>query len=63
MAQQNKQTNFQQPNPRTTVISVLLFMLVAFFVGNQFMNMQGTTKTDSLITSEFVQAVEQGRVT
>ncbi len=63
MAQQNKQTNFQQPNPRTTVISVLLFMLVAFFVGNQFMNMQGTTKTDNLITSEFVQAVEQGRVT
>ncbi len=63
MAQQNKQTSFQQPNPRTTIISVLLFLLVAFFVGNQFMNMQTTTKTDSLITSEFVQAVEQGRVT
>ena len=63
MTQQNKQTNFQQPNPRTTVISVLLFLLVAFFVGNQFMTMQGATKVDSLITSEFVQAVEQDRVT
>ena len=64
MAQQNnnKQAQFQQPNPRTTIISVILFLLVAFFVGSQFMNMSNTTKTDSLITSEFVQAVEQDRV-
>ena len=69
MAQQNKQQNkqpqFQQPNPRTTIISVALFMIVAFFVGQQFMNMSSSESkpTDSLITSEFVQAVEQDRVT
>ena len=64
MAQQNKQNQFQQPSPRTTIISVLLFMLVAFFVGQQFMNMSSNaTQTDNLITSEFVQAVEQDRVT
>ena len=53
MAQQNnnKQAQFQQPNPRTTIISVILFLLVAFFVGSQFMNMSNTTKTDSLITA------------
>ena len=61
MAQQNKQSQFQQPNPRTTILSVLLFTLVAFFVGQQFMNMSssGATPTDNLITSDFVQAVEQ----
>ena len=65
MAHQNKQSQFQQPNPRTTIISVILFMIVAFFVGQQFMAMSsaGTTQTDRLITSEFVQAVEQDRVT
>ena len=67
MAQDNKNNNkksqFQQPSPRTTIISVVLFLIVAFFVGQQFMNMSSTTQTDGLITSEFVQAVEQGRVT
>ncbi|MBU5405664.1 ATP-dependent zinc metalloprotease FtsH [Paraeggerthella hongkongensis] len=65
MAQQNKQSQFQQPNPRTTVISVILFMIIAFFVGQQFMNMStsGSMPTDRLITSEFVQAVEQDRMT
>ena len=67
MAQDNKNSNkksqFQQPSPRTTIISVVLFLIVAFFVGQQFMNMSSTTQTDSLITSEFVQAVEQDRVT
>ncbi len=52
----------QPPSTRTTIISVVLFMVVAFFVGSQFMNMSNTTQTDSLITSEFVQAVEQDRV-
>ncbi|WP_418762959.1 AAA family ATPase, partial [Enteroscipio rubneri] len=65
MAQQNKQSQFQQPSPRTTIISVVLFMLVAFFVGQQFLNMSsaGAKPTDRLITSEFVQAVEQDRAT
>lgn len=52
----------QPPSTRTTIISVVLFMIVAFFVGSQFMNMSNTTQTDTLITSEFVQAVEQDRV-
>ena len=37
MAQDNKNSNkksqFQQPSPRTTIISVVLFLIVAFFVG------------------------------
>lgn len=69
MAQQNNKNNrppqFQNYNPRTTVISLVLFLIVAFFVGQQFMSMSssGATQTDKLITSEFVQAVEQDRVT
>ncbi|MEG0374999.1 MAG: ATP-dependent zinc metalloprotease FtsH [Raoultibacter sp.] len=53
----------QPPSARTAIISVILFALVALFVGNQFLNMSNTTQTDTLITSEFVQAVEQDRVT
>ena len=55
----------QQPNVRTTIISVLLFLLVALFVSQQLFaaNPQDTKPTDQLITSEFVQAVNQGRVT
>ncbi len=53
-----------QVTPRTTIIAVILFCLVAFFVGSQFVSFgNGNSRpTDSLITSEFVQAVEQGRV-
>ena len=62
----NKKPNpqFQQPNSRTTVITVILFLLVAVFVGSQFMSFSAANSnpTDKLITSEFVQAVEQGRV-
>ena len=35
---------------------------MAFFVGSQMMNLVNTKETDALITSEFVQAVEQDRV-
>ncbi|MEG0096493.1 MAG: ATP-dependent zinc metalloprotease FtsH [Raoultibacter sp.] len=54
-----------QPNPRMTIVSLICFMLIAFFLGSQLMNMMntGTKKTDTLITSEFVQAVNQDRVT
>ena len=60
-----KQPQLQQPNSRTTIISVILFCLVAFFVGGQLFSMSNAqaTQTDSLLTSEFVQAVEQDRVT
>ena len=65
MTQQKKPSSPQQPNPRVTTISVILFLVVAFFVGQQFMVMSNasSTPTDSLITSEFTQAVEQDRVT
>ena len=65
MTQQKKPSSPQQPNPRVTIISVILFLVVAFFVGQQFMIMSNasSTPTDSLITSEFTQAVEQDRVT
>ena len=65
MTQQKKPSSPQQPNPRVTIISVILFLVVAFFVGQQFMVMSNasSTPTDSLITSEFTQAVEQDRVT
>ncbi len=55
----------QPPVSRTTVISIILCLIVAFFVGSQFMsfNQQQSMQTDALLTSEFVQAVEQGRVT
>ena len=65
MTQQKKPSSPQQPNPRVTIISVILFLVVAFFVGQQFMVMSNasSTPTDSLITSEFTHAVEQDRVT
>ena len=65
MTQQKKPSSPQQPNPRVTIISVILFLVVAFFVGQQFkvMSNASSTPTDSLITSEFTQAVEQDRVT
>ncbi len=66
MAQNNSnRPQPSQPNIRTTIISVLLFLLVAFFVGQQFMTLSdegGPTTTDRLIMSEFEQAVEQNRV-
>ena len=65
MSQQNNKKQDLQPNPRVTIISVVLFLLVAFFVGQQFFSMQNSAQqpTDKLITSEFVQAVDQERVT
>ena len=55
----------QSTSTRVTVISCILFFLVALFVGQQIMGTtsSSTTVTDELITSEFVQAIEQDRVT
>ncbi|WP_420915323.1 ATP-dependent zinc metalloprotease FtsH [Adlercreutzia wanghongyangiae] len=46
------------------MVMIIILLAVAFFVGSQFMRTgaMGTTVTDQLITSEFTQAVEQGRV-
>ncbi len=62
---QNNKPQIQQPNPGQPSSRLSFFLLVAFFVGQQFMNMsessQGTT--DKLVASEFLQAVDQNRVT
>lgn len=47
---------------RTTIIMVVLFVLVALFIGSQIMSMNAGNTTDSLETSEFVEAIEQDRV-
>ncbi len=64
MAEKKPQKPNDQMNSRTTIITIALFALVAFFVGSQFVNAGNSNgkPTDQLITSEFVQAVEQDRV-
>ncbi len=60
MAQQKK----NQPFQIKTIVPIILIFVIAFLVGNQVLSMSSnSTQTDSLVTSEFVQAVEQGRVT
>ena len=51
-----------QPPKRTSIITTILIFMVAFFVGTQMISMLNHTETDTLLTSEFVQAVEQDRV-
>ena len=65
MADKDKKPQSPQSNSRTTIIAVVLACLVMFFVGSQFLNMGSADgkPTDSLLTSEFTQAVEQERVT
>lgn len=59
MAQKKQPQRIQ----RNSIIPALLIVLLVFFVGNQFFSMSGDNKVvDTLITSEFVQAVEQDRV-
>ena len=51
-----------RPPQRISIISAILFFVVALFIGSQMMSMMNSSETDTLITSEFVQAVEQDRV-
>ncbi|MBQ9000606.1 MAG: ATP-dependent zinc metalloprotease FtsH [Eggerthellaceae bacterium] len=66
MPQHNPQ--FKGSNNRNIIVWVIVFFVVAFIVGQQFMMAQGSNgkgqnrPTDALITSEFLQAVEQDRV-
>lgn len=68
-AKNNKSSN-KQPNkqPRQiNIITIVVFALVAIFFFSMLMRMpagssDGITQTDSLVTSEFTQAVDQGRV-
>ena len=62
----NKKPMQQKPDSRMAIVSTVCFLVIAFFVGSQFMGfMNASTEqrpTDTLMTSEFVTAVEQGRV-
>ncbi len=66
MAQTPNPKNFKQPNKRTNIVTIIVFVLIGFF----FMAMMtramaptsGATQTDQLVSSEFMQAVDQGRV-
>ena len=68
-AKNNKPSN-KQPNkqPRQiNIITIVVFALVAIFFFSMLTRMpqgssDGITQTDSLVTSEFTQAVDQGRV-
>ena len=51
-----------KPPRRISILSAVLFFVIAIFVGSSMMNMMSSQQSDTLITSEFVQAVEQGRV-
>ncbi|WP_165044915.1 ATP-dependent zinc metalloprotease FtsH [Adlercreutzia sp. ZJ138] len=65
MAEQNdKKPNLNQPDARVSVIATILVILMAFFVIRQLVTAESSENmpTDTLITSEFVQAVEQDRV-
>ncbi len=61
---EGKRPNGSVPTPprRTSIITAVLIFFVMFFVGMQMVNMFTSGERDSLITSEFVQAVEQDRV-
>ena len=61
-AKDGAKTVAPKPPTRTGIVSAVIMFLIAFFIGNQMVTMMNGTKTDTLITSEFVQAVEQDRV-
>ena len=52
----------RKPNNRVGLIITLIVASAVFFMGMSLFNSTSSEKTDTLITSEFVQAVEQGRV-
>ena len=62
---QKNPKNFKQPN-RTNVVTIIVFLIIGvfflFMMGRTMTSATGVTQTDELQTSEFMQAVEQGRV-
>lgn len=64
MAQQQKPPI--QPNSRTTIVWSILTVLIVLFIAAQFggfFNANANKQTDELLTSDFVTAVQDGRVT
>lgn len=49
-------------NPRVNIFLVLILCFVLFFLAQQFLLNRNSETVDTLITSEFVQAVEEDRV-
>lgn len=61
----SKKPDLKSGNKRSNIITIVLIALIAFlFMGmlTRTASYNGISQTDSLVTSEFLQAVEQGRV-
>ncbi len=61
-----KNKNRKTPNVRSSIATGVIFLLIAVFFMTMMSRSMGTnngiTETDSLVSSEFMQAVDQGRV-
>lgn len=67
MAQTPKPKNFKKPgNKRSNIVTIVVFVAIAIFFMTMISRMtapaNGISQTDQLVTSEFMQAVDQGRV-
>lgn len=67
MAQTPKPKNFKKPgNKRSNIVTIVVFVAIAIFFMTMISRMtapaNGVSQTDQLVTSEFMQAVDQGRV-
>ena len=67
MAQTPKPKNFKKPgNKRSNIVTIAVFVAIAIFFMTMISRMtapaNGISQTDQLVTSEFMQAVDQGRV-
>lgn len=67
MAQTPKPKNFKKPgNKRSNIVTIVVFVAIAIFFMTMISRMtapaNGNSQTDQLVTSEFMQAVDQGRV-
>lgn len=67
MAQTPKPKNFKKPgNKRSNIVTIVVFVVIAIFFMTMISRMtapaNGISQTDQLVTSEFMQAVDQGRV-
>ena len=67
MAHTPKPKNFKKPgNKRSNIVTIVVFVAIAIFFMTMISRMtapaNGISQTDQLVTSEFMQAVDQGRV-
>lgn len=68
MAQTPNPKNSKTPKPprRTNIVTIVVFLIIGvffmFMMARTMTSATGVTQTDELVTSEFMQAVDQGRV-